>query len=1021
MKLKKLIVMSITCLLCLSVFTPATVFAEPLIPEDDIGRIIYNLDEYLKGNDVINNNPLSAEKIKAINTAGKQNIPNFDHDGNAVYAGVELDNTNGTDYPVAKLSANIETTYKNLYAVALAYATPGSANNLYQDAATKDALIDALEWVHEKYLKDTDAGYYGNWYSWEIGMPMNLSKILFLLRDDIEMSFINDSITMMDAYIRGDEQLGSPLIGDVNLDARQHTGANLTDITFNRIIQGALTGDVARVDKAVSDMMTVFKTIDPNNIEHGVTDGFYEDGSFIQHSTVAYTGSYGKVLLTRIAQLVTTLDGTRWQDDSLMGIVQDWVYRGFAPVMYEGYMMEIVKGRAVSRTGTGYADAAGVVEALVQLSLGMEADDQFKLQSYIKYLDTIPKLVVNTKGFVSVSNIFAFSAILNDDTIPATNPLNLNQHYAFNLMDKSVHMREDYGFALSRSSNRVSKYEYMSGENLRSWFQGDGAYYLYQSGVDQTEVYGIDYFATVDHYKLPGITTVNEQRQTMPELYGTDFYLHEPEFTSGSVAQNKYVYFPLGTNDYSGSAQLETYAVSGMQLGDEQSYADRDVLPDDFVIYKNAEANKSWFMFDNEIVVLGSNIHDSNNRAMTTTIENKMFAVGEDYQVKTDVAANAQGIYQNLKWLAIDSGLDAKDVGYVFHDNNDITIQDTSRTGRYSTVRNKTTGSADKEVTKNYVTATYEHSEDTTSSYAYSIVPNTNAENLENYAQKDAITVLKNTEDVHAVSQNELGIKGYVFFSENGSVEDITAQDRLIMMRKNNTFSIQDPTHQQETVSFTIDGSYAVESGDATSEIVNGKTTISVNTFQKNGVSQVIELVEKTIEENKDPITLTDEASGVSVTFAHGVLPADTSLSVRVDTERQIRDLSDVVVYDITLQASGATVQPSGNVDVSIKTSKAYNDKLVVLHRVGENAINVPAQQNGAIITFKTDSFSEYIVGRKDGTTPPTVKPQPPVKPDDNGGLPGTGVASSPLIPIGLAVVLSGIVLINVRRKQSKA
>ncbi|WZU02107.1 hypothetical protein MGH68_03335 [Erysipelothrix sp. D19-032] len=48
----------------------------------------------------------------------------------------------------------------------------------------------------------------------------------------------------------------------------------------------------------------------------------------------------------------------------------------------------------------------------------------------------------------------------------------------------------------------------------------------------------------------------------MPELYGTDFYLHEPEFTSGSVTQNKYVYFPLGTNEFSGSATLDNLAVS---------------------------------------------------------------------------------------------------------------------------------------------------------------------------------------------------------------------------------------------------------------------------------------------------------------------------------------------------------------------------------------------------------------------------------------------------------------------------
>ena len=44
-------------------------------------------------------------------------------------------------------------------------------------------------------------------------------------------------------------------------------------------------------------------------------------------------------------------------------------------------------------------------------------------------------------------------------------------------------------FALARSSDRISKYEYMSGENLMPWFQGDGAHYLYLSGQDQAQTY----------------------------------------------------------------------------------------------------------------------------------------------------------------------------------------------------------------------------------------------------------------------------------------------------------------------------------------------------------------------------------------------------------------------------------------------------------------------------------------------------------------------------------------------------
>src|SRR5690625_471653 len=81
----------------------------------------------------------------------------------------------------------------------------------------------------------------------------------------------------MDAYLRNGED------GDVDLGSRFHTGANLADITTNRILQGALLGDDARITKAISDQATVLSTIDPYDLQHGVTDGYYADGSFIQH------------------------------------------------------------------------------------------------------------------------------------------------------------------------------------------------------------------------------------------------------------------------------------------------------------------------------------------------------------------------------------------------------------------------------------------------------------------------------------------------------------------------------------------------------------------------------------------------------------------------------------------------------------------------------------------------------------------------------------------------------------------
>lgn len=988
---------------------------------NDIDKINSNYREYLLGNETINNDAVNQKKITAIYTNGKKAMESIVGHDDEYITGLVLRGGGKTDHD---LSTNLQKSYQQLNAIALAYSMPGNENPLYQSPEALKAVLDGIKWLGDNYFNKMDTGYYGNWYSWEIGVPQSLSNIMFLLGDEIEAAlprFINESVIAMDSYIRGDAKPGDPTIGDVNLDARQHTGANLTDITFNRILQGAVLKDEARISKAVENSMTVFSTIDPSNLQHGVTDGFYEDGSFVQHSTVAYTGSYGKVLLGRIAQLVTVLDGTKWQNDTLLDTVQEWIYRGFAPVMYEGYMMEIVKGRAVSRTGSGYGDASSVIEAFVQLSQSLPQAEQLKLQSYIKYLIENIRSTINPATFVSIQNIAAYEAIVKNSEIKALNPLETNDHYAFNLMDKAIHTREGFAFALSRSSNRISKYEYMSGENLRSWFQGDGAYYLYQSGNDQTSMHGINFYATVDQHKLPGITTVNEVRQTIPELYGKDFYDRAEGFEAGSITQNKYVYFPLGTNDYSGDVKMGIYGASAMQLGDDEAYADAQagLLPEDFKVYKNAEANKSWFMFDEEIVALGSNIHDEKQRDLTTTVENRMFETTDTINLKGEnqegVKDLENGVQKGLKWLAMGTDGVNKDTGYVFFGNQDVNVNTSSNTQKYSYVRNKTVGGADKEVTRQFATVTYEHDGKETSQYAYAILPNASADETEAYAKANPIEIVAQEDGVHAVRQKDLGMTGYAFFDEaDHTVEDLSTNSKMIVMRKGLNFAVQDPTHKQATVSFTLDGTFDVVSGNGDAVIENGKTHITVNTENKNGVSQNLQLEAVTVITPEKPevkpetpktLTLVDDASNVVITYTEGDLPENTSLSVSINNNLSVDGLKNTVGYDITLLSDGHAVQPKNPVNVSIEPKKSLDrGSLQVYHETKDGFESLAWVEDGTRITFDTASFSLFVLGEKD------VKV-----------LPSTGVTPQNVLPfVGVLVVVGGCFVLYGKRKNKK-
>ena len=801
----------------------------------------------------------STTKITTIvnnaNTAKAALIPNKEDRTNAIFTGVVLDETTG--------SANYTTTAKNITYMGLAYATPG-AEGYYQNAEIRDLIVELLEefyvFFHNENLMET---FYGNWWDWEIGVPNQLSQLFVIMEDEIHAAdpdLFANYVVCFDAYLQNGKD------GDVDLTSRFHTGANLADITMNRILQGIVTKDGVRITNGVSNMMTVFAQIDPNNIVNGNTDGVYEDGSFIQHHRVAYTGSYGTTLLTKASQSVIVLSGTRFQPADQLDTLQEWIYECFTPVTFEGYVMEIVKGRAISRTGTGYGDCNTIVNCALQILPFLDEEDAAAMQEHIKYL--VDSRVANktTAANLSLGVIGSFTQIMNDDSIQAVNHA-ATGHYAFNAMDRNVHVRENYAFALARSSDRISKYEYMSGENKQAWFQGDGVFYLYESGRNQSQSYGHVFYAITGAYNLPGTTVPVEERQTIQEWTGgLDYYYNEDPswgFTLASdVNQNDYVYFPVGTNSYSGSVELNGYGAAGMQLGDDNAYAAKQegLLPEDFVVYKNAEANKAYFMFDNEIVILTSNIYDTQGRDVMSTIDSRMSAetevtsVSVGYTDGTEAALGENGVYENVSWIAYGTDAEGTDVGYCFLDTKDITIENGLKSADLNDYRKQNTGI----VTRNLFTMPYPHgavTEASKDSYAYVLLPNADATATAAYAADPTVTVLANDETVQAVAQTELGLKGYMFYTE-AQVEGLKAYSEASILTQQSgdelTIAVSDPTFKQSEIVIELDKQYvAVSDNDSvTVSAKGGKTVITVDVEDAYGKSFAV-----TLKEAANPFT----------------------------------------------------------------------------------------------------------------------------------------------------------------------
>lgn len=80
-------------------------------------------------------------------------------------------------------------------------------------------------------------------------------------------------------------------------------GANRVDTAFISLARGILKKNTAEVLEAISAVKSASKIMKSG-------DGFYADGSFIQHGHVPSNGSYGVVLLRGLAQFSTTLAHT---------------------------------------------------------------------------------------------------------------------------------------------------------------------------------------------------------------------------------------------------------------------------------------------------------------------------------------------------------------------------------------------------------------------------------------------------------------------------------------------------------------------------------------------------------------------------------------------------------------------------------------------------------------------------------------------------------------------------------------
>ncbi|MFB9907201.1 polysaccharide lyase 8 family protein [Allokutzneria oryzae] len=421
----------------------------------------------------------------------------------------------------------------------------------------QDTVTEALEWIsRNRYREDMDE--VGNWWEWEIGVPNLLLDTLVLTGARVP------------ALLRAVRRFVPDPTRRTANPSEEETGANRADKAYIHLRRGLLTDDAKLVEQARRALDQVFEYVTTG-------DGFYRDGSFVQHQRHAYTGTYGVVLLSSVARTLAVLG------DPIPETVRRWVFDSFEPITFRGQVMAFVRGRSITRSTDDHAWGRQLVSALTLLP---------------------GKRIGSLVGSLTQSGVYQRTASVAELVLlrkaiagaPSRGPV--ISHHTFASMDRVVHHRGGWVFAVAARSNRINGYESGNGENLRGWYTGEGMTYLYNSDLTH---YSGGYWATIDPYRLPGTTTATEAthpRTAADHLWFDGF---------------------RGPDAWVGGATLDRDTGSfGMRFtaGPDQLDHGRPGAPN------SLRGTKSWFMFDDEIVALGAGI-TSEDGEIITTVENR--------------------------------------------------------------------------------------------------------------------------------------------------------------------------------------------------------------------------------------------------------------------------------------------------------------------------------------------------------------------------------------------------------------
>ncbi|UVJ38907.1 polysaccharide lyase 8 family protein [Arthrobacter sp. CJ23] len=696
-----------------------------------------------------------------------------------------------TDLSFAK-DAEMVSTYTRLSQLATAWATPTSA--VFGDAAVladiKAGLADANALCYNAGKDEV-----GNWWSWEIGVPRALADAMVLLHDELSAAERDAYCAAIDHFVPDPWLQFPPKRGKIT-----SVGANRVDLCQGIIIRSLAGEDATKLQHAIAGLSQVWQYVTKG-------DGIFHDGSFIQHSTTPYTGSYGIVLLNGLSKLFALLGGTASEvSDPSRSIFFDAVEGSFAPLIVNGAMVDSVRGRSISReANTGYALAATGIEAILLLARAMDPATATRWRGlcagWITRNSYRPILVG-----ASVPRTALVKELLATGIAPVAEAPG---HRLFPAMDRTMHRGPGWAMSTSLASNRIAWYECGNGENNRGYHTGSGMTYFYTADLGQ---YDDAYWATANYSRLPGITV-----DTTPL----------PDKVEGEWGA------AVPANEWTGSTALGEVAAVGQHLLGPGG--------------TGLTARKSWFVSGDVAVCLGADISTRSGARVESVIDHRNLHQGNN--ALTTAAGTIAGTAGSAELLSEERWVHLEGFGgYAVLDSAPLTVLRESRSGSWSGVNINGSTTVQQ---RNFATLYIDHGAGTTAgSYAYLVAPGATPKAIQELAKGNSHTVLRNDATAQCV-EFKAGKTTAATFWKPGTAGDLgsTGPACVVFSRHGDvlTLAVSEPTQKAASLTLTLPpGEWATVlegSGGTLGTDATGRATLTLATAGLGGQTQAFKLL----------------------------------------------------------------------------------------------------------------------------------------------------------------------------------